>query len=45
MWLILYILWGVDIISSQVFGHLRLDPDWSLCNSYPVAETEKQIET
>ncbi len=36
IWLILYTLWGVVIISSQVFGisdHLRVDPDWSLCNS------------
>ncbi len=23
IWLILYILWGVGIVSSQVFGHLR----------------------
>ncbi len=28
MWLILYIVWGVGIISSQVFGHLRSFKGW-----------------
>ncbi len=28
MWLILYIVWGVVIISSQVFGHLRSFKGW-----------------
>ncbi len=34
MWLILYIVWGVVIVSSQVFisDRLRVDPDWSLSN-------------
>ncbi len=28
IWLILYILWGVGIISSQMFGHLGSFKDW-----------------
>ncbi len=28
IWLILYILWGVGIISSRVFGHLGSFKDW-----------------
>ncbi len=28
MWLILYIVWGVVIISFQVFGHLRSFKGW-----------------
>ncbi len=48
------VLWGVCIISSQVFGHLRSFKGWmqiKACNCKlprdisPVAETEKQIET
>ncbi len=27
-WLILYIVWGVGIVSSQVFGHLRSFKGW-----------------
>ncbi len=43
------ILWGVGIISSQVFGHLRSFKGWIQTEACvipsPVAETEKQIET
>ncbi len=28
IWLILYIIWGVGMISSQVFGHLRSFKGW-----------------
>ncbi len=28
IWLILYIVWGVGIISSQVFGHLGSFKGW-----------------
>ncbi len=45
MWLILYILRGVVIISSQVFGHLRSFKGWIQTRACLVAETEKQIET
>ncbi len=30
MWLILYTVWGLGIISSQVFGHLRSFKGWIL---------------
>ncbi len=45
------VLWGVGIISSQVFGHLRSCKGWIQTEAsgngmlIPVAETEKQIET
>ncbi len=42
------VLWGVGIISSQVFGHLRSFKGWIQTEAEdvtPVAETEKQIET
>ncbi len=42
------VLWGVGIISSQVFGHLRSFKGWIQTEAWdvnPVAETEKQIET
>ncbi len=50
MWLILYILSGVGIISSQVFGHLGSFKGWiqteaCVIPSYHREETEKQIET
>ncbi len=28
MWLMVYIVWGVVIISSQVFGYLRSFKGW-----------------
>ncbi len=43
--LILYIVWGVGIISSQVFGHLRSLKDRIQTEACVILETEKQIET
>ncbi len=48
MWLILYIVWGVVIISSQVFGHLRLFKGWiqteaCVIPSYRNRETNRDI--
>ncbi len=50
MWLILYIVWGFGIISSQVFGHLRSFKCWiqteaCVIPSYHGMLIEKQIET
>ncbi len=51
MWLILYFLRGVVIISSQVFGHLRSFKAWIQTEACVIPsyqdvnpETEKQIE-
>ncbi len=43
-----YISWGVGIISSQVFGHLRSFKGWiqtEACVIPSYHETEKQIDT
>ncbi len=50
MWLILYIVWGVGIISSQVFGHLRTFKGWiqteaCVIPSYHGMLIQKQIKT
>ncbi len=52
MWLILYIVWGVGIISSQVFSQLWSFKAWIQTEACVIPsyqdvnpETEKQIET
>ncbi len=48
IWFILYTVWGVGIISSQVFGHLRSFKGWiqteaCLIPSYRNRETNRDI--
>ncbi len=44
IWLILYIVWGVVIISSQVFGHLRSFKGWIQTEAcvIPIYQKQKQ---